>query len=163
MMTDLYQIRAASPSDEEQILALLPQLADFAVPEKRDPDDLWQGDADLVKTILSGNSNNSFVEVATIDSSIMDATDVMGVIVVTMREELVSHAPSAHLEAIVVHPQARGQGLGQTLLNRSEALALEHGAESISLHVFANNHRARALYQNNGFDQELIRAIKWFS
>jgi len=74
-----------------------------------------------------------------------------------------SHAPSAHLEAIVVHPDARGSGLGQRLLDRSEALAQEYGAESLSLHVFANNHRARALYQSSGFDQELIRAIKWFS
>ncbi|MEQ8690645.1 MAG: GNAT family N-acetyltransferase [Pseudomonadales bacterium] len=156
-MTDSTRIRAATAADEKQILALLPQLADFDVPPQRNPDDLWQGDAALVKAVFAGENGGTIIEVAE------HAGQVQGVIVVTLREELMSHAPSAHLEAIVVHPDARGIGLGQRLLDRSEALAREHGAQSLSLHVFANNHRARALYQSSGFDQELIRAIKWFS
>ena len=154
-MTDSYQIRVANAADADQIIDLLPQLADFDVPEKRDPLNLWHGDADMVREIFAGRAPQSFLEVA------VDDARVIGVIMVTMGEEMISHAPSAHLEAIVVHPEARGKGLGQTLLNRSESAAKERGAQSISLHVFANNQRARALYQSNGFDQELVRAIKW--
>jgi len=29
------------------------------------------------------------------------------------------------------------------------------------LHVFANNTKARALYERNGFDSELLRCIKY--
>jgi ribosomal protein S18 acetylase RimI-like enzyme len=155
-MTDSYEIRVAIPADVDQIIDLLPQLADFDVPEKRDPLDLWHGDAEMVREIFKGAATASFLEVA------VDGERVMGVIMVTMSEEMMSHAPSAHLEAIVVHPDARGKGLGQTLLDRSETVAKERGAESISLHVFANNQRARTLYQSSGFDQELVRAIKWF-
>ncbi len=110
-----------------------------------------------MKQTLAGQVPETLIEVA------IGAEQVMGLIVVTLREELMSHAPSAHLETIVVHPQARGTGLGKTLLARSEALAKEHGAQSLSLHVFGNNQRARALYESDGFDEELIRAIKWFN
>ena len=156
-MTDHIQIRPAETTDEAAIIALLPQLADFEVPENRNPDDLWQGDADMVSAVLAGSKPETFLEVAVADDKLM------GVIMVTMREELMSHAPSAHLEAIVVHPDARGQRLGQRLLERSEEAARERGATSLSLHVFSNNHRARGLYRANGFDEELIRATKWFS
>lgn len=156
-MTDLPTIRAATQADEKAICALLPQLADFNVPPRRNPDDLWQGDVKLVHDILAGQAPDSFCEVA------VNADDkVLGLIVVTMREELMSHAPSAHLEAIVVHPDARGQRLGLTLLAHCEQVVRARGAESLSLHVFANNQRARSLYVANGFDEELIRATKWF-
>lgn len=156
-MTDLPNIRAAEAKDEDSICTLLPQLADFNVPERRNPDDLWQGDAALVKQIIAGEAPDSFCQVA-----VDDADGILGVIVVTMREELMSHAPSAHLEAIVVAPQARGQRLGERLLAHCESEAKARGAQSLSLHVFSNNQRARNLYVKSGFDEELIRATKWF-
>ena len=80
---------------------------------------------------------------------------------VSLREELLSHAPSAHLEAIVVSPDARGRGLGKRLMQHCEQRVRAMGARSLSLHVFSNNKRARALYASETFDEELIRAIKW--
>ena len=80
---------------------------------------------------------------------------------VSLREELLSHAPSAHLEAIVVSPNARGRGLGKRLMHHCEQRVRAMGARSLTLHVFANNERARALYALGTFDEELIRAIKW--
>ncbi|MEM7077945.1 MAG: GNAT family N-acetyltransferase [Pseudomonadota bacterium] len=136
-------------------LALLPQLADFEVPPRRDARDLYTDDGKLLEAVVAGNAPNSYAEVAVLDQQ------VLGVILVTMRPELMSHAPSAHLEAIVVSPEARGRGLGRKLLQRAQESARARGAASLSLHVFANNHRARALYDADGFDSELIRAIKW--
>ena len=81
---------------------------------------------------------------------------------VTLREELLSHAPSAHLETIIVAPQARGKGLGSRLLERAEQRAIALGAKSLTLHVFSNNIRARSLYKKHGYDEELLRCIKWF-
>ena len=80
---------------------------------------------------------------------------------VRLRKELLSHAPSAHLEAIVVSPNARGRGLGKRLMHHCEQRVRAMGALSLTLHVFANNERARALYASETFDEELIRAIKW--
>lgn len=155
-MSDNYTIRNAISSDLPQMLALLPELTDFPVPPKRNEADLWSGDAELMRATIDGAASDTFIDVA------VDASDaIMGFIMVTMREELMSHAPSAHLETIIVAPNARGQGLGRRLLTHTEQAVRSRGAQSLSLHVFANNRRAHALYTAEGFDSELIRAIKW--
>ena len=59
-----FTIRGASKEDESQILTLLPYLADFDIPIRRSSADLWSGDADLAKTILSGKAPSSFIDVA---------------------------------------------------------------------------------------------------
>ncbi|MEM9620186.1 MAG: N-acetyltransferase [Pseudomonadota bacterium] len=151
-----HTIRPAVTSDYPAILELLPQLTDFNVPERRDPTHLWQGDAVLAEQVLQGQAPTSYCDVA-----VDHHNQLCGLILVTLRPELLSQAASAHLEAIVVAPQARGQGLGRELLEHAESSAQAHGATSLTLHVFANNQRARALYDQQGYDSELIRAIKW--
>ena len=151
-----YEITVASASNADAILELMPRLADFDVPANRDPADLWTGDGELLAQCLTTGLATTFVDVA-------ESRDgkIHGFIMVTLREELLSHAPSAHLETIIVAPEVRGTGLGRQLLRHAEAAARSHGARSLSLHVFRNNRRAHALYEAEGFDSELIRAIKW--
>ena len=149
-------IRPATPEDQARLLELLPLLADFDIPQARKPEDLWLGDVPLLKAVLAGNTDQSFLDVA-----VNEEGYVLGLTLITMREELLSHMPSAHLEAIVVSPEARGMGLGRTLLQHTEAAVKKRGAHSLSLHVFNKNQRAKSLYTSHGFDNELIRAIKW--
>ena len=149
-------IRPATPKDQARLLELLPLLADFDIPQARKPEDLWLGDVPLLKAVLAGNTDQSFLDVA-----VNEEDYVLGLALITMREELLSHTPSAHLEAIVVSPEARGMGLGRTLLQHTEAAVKKRGANSLSLHVFNKNQRAKSLYTSHGFDNELIRAIKW--
>jgi ribosomal protein S18 acetylase RimI-like enzyme len=149
-------IRPATPEDQARLLELLPLLADFDIPQARKPEDLWLGDVPLLKAVLAGNTDQSFLDVA-----VNEEDYVLGLALITMREELLSHMPSAHLEAIVVSPEARGMGLGRTLLQHTEAAVKKRGAHSLSLHVFNKNQRAKSLYTSHGFDNELIRAIKW--
>ena len=153
-----FTTRNAIRTDLPGILALLPLLADFNIPENRHADDLWSADARLAADILSDKAASAFIDVAE-DSD----GDIAGVIMVSLREELLSHAPSAHLEAIVVSPSARGRGLGKRLMQHCEQRVRAMGALSLSLHVFTNNKRARALYASETFDEELIRAIKWLN
>ena len=151
-----FSMRNAIRTDLPRILALLPLLADFNIPKNRNADDLWSADARLAADILSDMATSAFIDVAE-DSD----GDIAGVIMVSLREELLSHAPSAHLEAIVVSPNARGRGLGKRLMQHCEQRVRAMDARSLSLHVFTNNKRARALYTSVTFDEELIRAIKW--
>lgn len=94
------------------------------------------------------------------------ATDETGQIcggaLTSMRPELLTHAPSAHLQALVVAESAEGYGVGRSLIDHTEQMVLARGAQSITLHVFGNNTRARSLYQRAGYNEELIRAIKHF-
>lgn len=136
------------------MLALMPRLAAFAVPQSRDPEHLWRDDAKLLQSWLDGNAGDCLVQVA------VDGTQILGLTLVRLRPELLSHAPSSHLEAIAVSETAEGQGVGQALLDAAENNAGRHGAKSMSLHVFASNKRARQFYERNDYNGELLRYIK---
>ena len=155
-MNFLVTYRPAQLNDKEELLSLFPELADFELPIQRVAKHLWEGDAELLCSILEEKSTVTFADVA-----INKSGSILGVIMVTLREELLSHAPSAHLETIIVAPHARGNGLGSQLLKRAEKKVLDMGAKSLTLHVFSNNIRARSLYKKHGYDEELLRCIKW--
>lgn len=152
-MTD--RLRDATPADLEAILALLPRLAAFELPPRRVAEHLWVGDADLLRAWARGEVPEGLVLVAETG----DGT-IAGVAFTRYREELLSHRPSAHLEVLVVRPGHEGRGLGRALVEETERRVRAGGAESLSLHVFAANTRARALYQHLGYDGELIRYLK---
>lgn len=135
-------------------MALMPRLADFDVPASRNPEHLWQDDAELLRRWLAGEAQ-CLVHVAE-DSG----KRILGFSLVRLRPELLSHEPSAHLEAIALARNAEGKGVASALLEAAEASAREHGALTMTLHVFANNERARRFYDRAGYDGELMRYIK---
>ncbi|MEO1575891.1 MAG: GNAT family N-acetyltransferase [Pseudomonadota bacterium] len=138
------------------IMALLPRLAAFELPPKRNPKHLWEGDAALLERWFDGEAPNVRVLAATDDDSAL-----AGAAMLSLRPELLSHEPSAHLEALAVSPDHEGRGVGSALLDACHARARDEGARSITLHVFDTNQRARQLYQRKGYTPELRRCIKW--
>ena len=155
---DPLRCRAATPADIDAIVALLPRLAAFDVPAHRDPKDLWEGDAALLRAWAEGRRDDVAVQV------VVDAADaVLGVAAASEREDLLTHAPSAHLEALALDVRAEGRGAARRLLDAIEHAMRERGATGMSLHVFGANARARALYARAGFDEEIVRCFKSFA
>jgi ribosomal protein S18 acetylase RimI-like enzyme len=150
-----FQVRSAVQEDGEAMLALMPRLASFDVPKSRNPLDLWRSDAAMLQRWLDGEATECFVHVA-----VDDTQKVLGFTLVSLRPELLSHEPSAHLEAIAVGAAAEGMGVGRALLAAAESEAKSKGAQSMTLHVFASNTRACAFYEQSGYDGELLRYIK---
>lgn len=151
-----YTIRAATAGDVDALLALFPRLAAFELPPERNPEDLWRDDAALLRRWGRGEAPSCLVHLA------MDARGhVVGVAMTQLREELLSHHPSAHLEVVVVDARAEGRGVGMALVTAAETAARHRGAQSMTLHVFASNTRARRLYERLGYTGELIRYIKY--
>lgn len=148
-------VRPALPEDRQAVLELMPRLAAFDVPESRDPKDLWTSDAELFERWCEGEVENFHAMVAVVSSG-----SIVGLAIATLRPEMLSKAPSAHLEAIAVAEGMAGRGIGQRLLAAVEDRAREHGAQSMTLHVFASNERARRFYEKSGYDGELLRYIK---
>lgn len=130
-------------------------LAGFDLPADRNPKDLWRHDAELVEKWGRGEAPDCIVHVAEDDNS-----TIAGFAITSMRAEILSGDPSAHLEALAVNPDFRRQGIGERLIEATEKTAIERGAESLTLHVFGLNERARRLYGRVGFDEELIRCRK---
>ncbi|HEY8346420.1 MAG TPA: ribosomal protein S18-alanine N-acetyltransferase [Symbiobacteriaceae bacterium] len=60
-------------------------------------------------------------------------------------------ADQAHVTNIAVHPDHRGQGLGERIMRRLIELAAERGAERMTLEVRVSNTPARNLYEKLGF------------
>ncbi len=149
-----YSIRMATLDDVDAIVSIMPRLADFNVPENRNPDHLWQGDVNMLHEWANGQRNDMAVCVA------CTANGVAGVAMLSMRKELLSAEPSAHLEVLALEKSAEGHGIATALMDEVDRLAKDRGAKSITLHVFANNTKARALYERKGFEGELIRCIK---
>jgi ribosomal protein S18 acetylase RimI-like enzyme len=150
-----FTIRFATAADASAIRVLLPRLAAFTLPTHRQAEHLWESDAELLDQWATGMRPDVFVQVAhDHDNSVVGAT------ITSLRPEPLSHAPSAHLEVLVVDDSVAGQGIGSALLREMERESRTRGATYITLHVFANNARARALYERSGFDGELLRYIK---
>jgi ribosomal protein S18 acetylase RimI-like enzyme len=149
-----FEIRDANPADSDAMMAMMPRLADFDVPASRNPDDLYRDDAKLLQRWREGGEE-CLVQVA-----VTSDNNMLGFTLVRLRPELLSHEPSAHLEAIAVSKVAEGKGVAKALLDAAEQNAKAHGALSMTLHVFASNVRARKFYDRSGYDGELMRYIK---
>ncbi len=158
MPTQNHKIRAATPKDIDAIVALLPRLADFDIPAGREAGDLWAGDRDMLIAWSEGKRSDVAAFVA------LDSQDaIIGVSALSLRNEMLSGKPSSHLEVLALTTDAEGKGIGRQLMDTAEQYAIRHGAQSMTLHVFAANRRARQLYEKTGYDGELIRYSKTLS
>ncbi len=135
-----YKIRAATAADGEAMMALMPRLSAFEIPESRTPEHLWLDDAELLREWIAGGADDCFVHVAEDDGGA-----ILGLTLVRLRPELLSHEPSAHLEAIAVANEAEGKGIGKALLVAAEEDAQRRGARTMTMHVFVESALLREL------------------
>ena len=151
----LFTTRQATAADVGDIRELLPRLADFPAPRRMTSEDVWRYDAAAVDEWAAGNRPQTWVRVA------VDENDrVLGTAIASMIEDSFTGQSAVHLEVVVIHPSADGQGLGQRLMAEIEADGRERGATVMSLTVMVANAGARSLYARLGFDEEMIRASK---
>ena len=62
-----------------------------------------------------------------------------------------SEDDSAEIKRMFVAPTARGRGLGKQLLQKLEAVAIEHGAQVLRLETGVKQPEALSLYRSAGF------------
>ena len=66
----------------------------------------------------------------------------------------------AHVSVVSVTEAAQGTGVGRALLAHADRWAHERGLGFVTLNVFADNARARRLYERVGFETELVKYVK---
>ena len=59
--------------------------------------------------------------------------------------------PGGYVFGLYVHPGQAGRGTGRALLHHAEVRLRERGSDTVSLHVFEANERARRLYAKAGY------------
>jgi GNAT superfamily N-acetyltransferase len=76
---------------------------------------------------------------------------VLGVLDMEYHQRLGDHRPQAHVNDVVVTEQARGEGIGQALLDRAEELARKRGCFRMALVTAGWREDAHAFYLRRGW------------
>ncbi|WP_025730085.1 GNAT family N-acetyltransferase [Atopobacter phocae] len=81
-----------------------------------------------------------------------------------MFNDLETQPGEYYVDALVVHPDFRGAGLGQQLLMQAKTAAVQSGYRRLDLNCDVNNPKARALYERLGFQPTEQRQLSghWY-
>lgn len=148
-------VRPATPDDADFVLALVPQLLAFGPPPWRSRRQMTDTDALVIGRALQGLSAGATVLVAE-DT----AGKLLGFIHVSGEPDYYTRGECGHIADIVVAPEARRRGVGETLIAAAEQWARAKGYSLLTLNVFIENDNARALYERTGFGAETVRYVK---
>lgn len=84
----------------------------------------------------------------------------LGFIHLQAGEDYYYDEPHGHIANLIVAPEGEGHGIGQVLIEMGEAWARLQGFRWLTLSVFAQNLRAREIYQRLGVGEDIMRYVK---
>jgi GNAT superfamily N-acetyltransferase len=148
------RVRAASDSDRDFVLDLVPELSSFGPPSWRDHDAMVAVDRRVVADALGGRLPGSLVFVAETGDG-----ERLGFVHVCEENDYYG-GPCGHIADIVVATSARGRGVGRALIAAAERWAREAGYGLLTLNVFLRNEGAARAYEATGFEAETTRYVK---
>ncbi len=121
-------------------------------------------DLDAILTIEEASfsgpwTKESFLSALSSEYVTVFAAEVFGTEVVGTEREarlvgfgcVCTFAPECEIQNIAVHPDARGNGIGERLLSAMLRHGMEKGADTAFLEVRESNTPARTLYEKSGF------------
>lgn len=157
MHTSEWHIRPARADDLEFLLSLTPRLAHgFELPPGREAGEIVQ---------VEGRALAEALDRPTADTALLVAErpggDRAGIVYVQQQVDYFRQRAHALVAILAVGAELEGQGAGRALLDAAEAWARGQGFDMITLHVFAGNARARAVYVRQGYAPETVRYLKW--
>ncbi len=88
--------------------------------------------------------------------------EAVGMVTVHLFPTMHTSEPAAWLTAVVVDENARGQGVGSSLVKHAENWAIEHGALRISLTSALHRERAHEFYKSRDNEHTGVRLTKFF-
>jgi GNAT superfamily N-acetyltransferase len=150
-----FQIRPARPGDLPALSSLTVRLAEFPIPTWRTGAQVIDAERAAVTQALAAGSPDAPIFVAE-----DKAGRVFGFAYLETHQDYFTGRFHAHVSILVVAGTAEGRGVGQALLAAAEAWDRERGDPFITLNVFAQNVRARALYERLGYGAETLRYVK---
>jgi ribosomal protein S18 acetylase RimI-like enzyme len=150
------QIRNAKAEDMEFIVSLVSRLTDgFELPSWREPTQLNTVDAEVLTRVLLTNPPEATILVAEDETGVS-----LGFIHLNVSTDYYDPEKHGHISDIIVAPHAEGRGAGKALMAAAEEWARGKGFKSLTLNVFANNTRARNLYEKIGYGEDAIKYRK---
>ncbi|HSB54337.1 MAG TPA: GNAT family N-acetyltransferase [Gemmatimonadales bacterium] len=149
------RLRTAGTADLPFVLSLAPRLAEFGLPPWRAPGDVVEAERRALSRALEAGSPDAPVLLAE------DADgSALGFAYLETQTDYFTGRPHAHIAVLAVAERAQGRGVGRALLRAAEEWARRRGDPFISLNVFAQNTRARTVYEHLGYGPETLRYVK---
>ena len=149
-------IRTARPDDREAILALVPRLRAFGPPPLRSLQDLDRAEADALSEALVNLPEDAALLVA----ELSDSLGVAGVAFMLTYTDYFTREKHGHLSILSVAEAAEGRGVGRALLDAVDQWTKSRGYRFVTLNVFGDNNRARAVYERAGYEIDAIKYLK---
>jgi len=149
------QTRPASISDQEFIISLLPRLEEFGPPPWRDVTQLLATDTQVLRDKLMNKPPGTAIFIAEDDQGV-----ALGFIHLQSGKDYYYHEDHGHIADLIVAPQGEGRGIGRVLIEKGEEWARSQGFRWLTVSVFAQNLRAREVYQRLGYGEDIMKYVK---
>ena len=150
----LLSIRRGERGDRARILALADRLAAFG-PTTRPAREIATRERRALADALERPSPGSALLVAHHQDH-----GLAGVVLLETRRDYFTDEAHGHVAILVVAREAEGQGVGRALLDAADEWGRRRGFRRLTLAVFADNARAKALYARHGWQLELETHFK---
>lgn len=150
-----YHIRSAVAEDLPSIRTLVPRFIAFGPPAWHSPEQMIETMTENLVAAVLAPPSGSAVLVADAGSGTL-----WGVLHLQTQVDYFTQRPHGHISDLVVAAEAEGRGVGRALLSSAETWARACGFDRLTLAVFGENHRARALYERTGYGTDTIRYLK---
>jgi len=148
-------VRPAAAADRPFILGVVPRLRAFGVPPLRPPDALDGAERRALERALETPKEDAILLVAE-----LDGVGPAGVAYAEAAVDYFTGERHGHLAIIAVAEAGEGRGVGRALLQAVEQWGTQRGYRFLTLNVFAENVRARHVYERAGFAPDTIRYFK---
>jgi ribosomal protein S18 acetylase RimI-like enzyme len=146
-------VRPFSDEDQPFLTRVAPRIHPGQTVSPRDPAALDRFFSDLQRSrLLSEPGAEAFV--ATIDGV------PCGLVSVHPDKDYFTGHPRAYVDILVVAREAEGKGVGRALMDHVESWARVNAFREVVLDVFADNQRAIAFYERQGYLPDHIRMAK---
>jgi ribosomal protein S18 acetylase RimI-like enzyme len=150
-----WRVRPARPSDRSFILGITPRLAQgFELPPWRTEREVVEAESATLESALRPGTERAVLFIA-------EDTDGEpgGYAYVSVETDYFGRT-HAHIEILAVSSATEGRGAGRILVEAAEGWARSEGLDLITLNVFANNQRARSLYERLGYAPDTLHYVK---
>jgi GNAT superfamily N-acetyltransferase len=148
------QTRPASIDDKEFIISLLPRLEEFGPPSWRYRTQMLATDIQVLSDKLMNKRPGTAIFIAE------DQGIALGFIHLQTGKDYYYNEEHGHIADLIVAPQAEGRGIGRVLIEKGEEWAGSQGFRWLTISVFAQNLRARQVYQRLGYGEDIMKYVK---
>jgi ribosomal protein S18 acetylase RimI-like enzyme len=148
-------VRRGVPEDREFVLAVAARLAELGPPAWLPPEQIVAREA----RTLRDNFEQAAPGAALLVAAGADGSR-LGFVFLETKEDYFSGESHGHIGMLAVAPAAEGRGVGRLLMDAAERWAQDRGFGKLTLNVFEDNRRARAVYEHLDYRAETVRYVK---